>query len=296
MNKPLLFNLEDHFKAPLAALDDVEMGALFQRTFPDGESYVRLDTNVAGRDVFFIGSLNQPNAKTLPLLFAAQAARAQRARSVQLVAPYLAYLRQDEAFQSGEAVTAHSFASLLSGFFDHLITLDPHLHRIGALERVYQIPTTTLHAAHPIAEWIKGNVENPLLIGPDAESEQWVRDVARRLACPFVICRKTRSGDRQVKIDLPPLPENAGLTPVLLDDIVSTGQTMIQTLKLVTQHTQTPPVCIAIHAVFSDESLLKQLGHARLLTCNTIAHHTNLIDVSSLIVTAIKSASSRWNS
>ena len=75
---------------------------------------MRIDTPVRGRCVVLAGSLHQPDEKTLPLLFAADAARELGAAQVGLVAPYLAYMRQDRRFEPGEAVTSRSYARLLS--------------------------------------------------------------------------------------------------------------------------------------------------------------------------------------
>jgi len=127
--KPLLFSLpgNDAFATMLAAALGGERGELEHRRFPDGESYVRLHTPVAGRAVAFVCSLNAPDEKTLALLFAAGAARELGAARVGLVAPYLAYMRQDKRFQPGEALTSAHYADLLSRAFDWLATVDPHL-------------------------------------------------------------------------------------------------------------------------------------------------------------------------
>src|SRR3546814_4004529 len=84
-------------------------------------------------------------------------------------------MRQDRRFQLGEAVSSKSVARLVSATFDRLVTVDPHLHRYPALSTLYTIPDITLHAAPALADWIAAHVEAPLLIGPDEESEQWVR-------------------------------------------------------------------------------------------------------------------------
>jgi len=109
-------------------------------TFPDGEKLVRIDAPVRGRNVLLAGSLHHPDGKTLPLLFAADAARELGAVQVGLVAPYLSYMRQDHRFKPGEAITSRSYARLLSSCLDYLVTVDPHLHRWHTLEEVYGIP------------------------------------------------------------------------------------------------------------------------------------------------------------
>jgi phosphoribosylpyrophosphate synthetase len=85
--------------------------------------------HLTSRTVVLACSLARPDEKTLPLLFAADAARDLGAAKVLLAAPCLAYLRQDRRFHAGEAVTSRSYAALLSRAFDALVTADPHLHR-----------------------------------------------------------------------------------------------------------------------------------------------------------------------
>jgi len=142
----------------------------------------------------------------LPLLFAADTARDLGARRIGLVAPYLAYMRQDIRFHAGEAVTSRTFAAILSRHLDWLVTVDPHLHRYHELSEIYRIPTQVVHAAPFLASWIKRNVARPLIIGPDLESEQWVSQVAADADAPFLVCEKIRSGDRHVTISIPNAP------------------------------------------------------------------------------------------
>jgi ribose-phosphate pyrophosphokinase len=201
--------------------------------FPDGESLVRLDADVTGRTVVLACSLARPDEKTLPLLFAADAARDLGATKVLLAAPYLAYLRQDRRFHAGEAVTSRSYAALLSTAFDGLVTADPHLHRYHALDEIYRIPTRVVHTAPLIARWVAAQVERPLLIGPDSESEQWVSEVAAGAGAPWIVLQKIRRGDRDVEVSLPDVSAWHDRQPVLVDDIVSSARTMIQAVASV---------------------------------------------------------------
>lgn len=202
---PVILHLPDDaaFAAKVASALQAESWMLALHRFPDGESLVRLDIDVAGRDVVIVASLCRPDEKTLPLLFAADAARDLGASRVLLAAPYLAYLRQDKRFHPGEAVTSRTFAAVLSAAFDGVVTVDPHLHRYHALSEIYRVPAKAVQAAPSIAAWIRGHVERPLLIGPDSESAQWVEDVARGAGAPFIVLEKTRRDDRDVDVSLP---------------------------------------------------------------------------------------------
>lgn len=187
----------------LAPTITAEVGKIAIRQFPDGETYLRYDTPVVGRSVALLCTLDRPDDKILPLLFAAAAARDLQATRVGLIAPYLAYMRQDRRFQPGEAITSNYFARVLSAGIDWLVTVDPHLHRHTSLAEVYSIPARVLHAAPLISEWIRTNVDRPLLIGPDSESEQWVAAVARDAGAPHLVLEKVRHGDRDVEVSVP---------------------------------------------------------------------------------------------
>ena len=292
--KPILFALDaPHDLAEgLLRHTGFDNGEIERRQFPDGESYVRLLTPVAGRDVVLLCSLDRPDAKTVPLLFAADAARTQGARSVGLAAPYLAYMRQDKAFRPGEAVTSVTYSRLLSNQFDWLVTVDPHLHRYPRLDSIYSIPAIAASAAQPIAEWIARNVERPFLIGPDSESEQWVEEIARLAAAPFTVFHKTRQGDREVSIEGTKAPIPAGATPVIVDDIASSARTMIEAVRMLKANGAQPPLCIAVHALFAGDAFpqLLETGPAGVVSTNTVAHQSNAIDVSAAIADAIRRA------
>ena len=124
---PLVFHLpgDEVFADSFVDAVRADLGALSLHRFPDGESLVRLDADVAGREVVLVASLARPDDITLPLLFAADAARDLGASRVLLAAPYLAYLRQDRRFHAGEAITSRTYAALLSNAFDGLATVDP---------------------------------------------------------------------------------------------------------------------------------------------------------------------------
>jgi ribose-phosphate pyrophosphokinase len=289
---PLLFTLpgNERLASLLAPLIGAESGKAVLRRFPDGETYWRYETPVAGRSVALLCTLDRPDDKALPLLFAAAAARDLKAARVGLIAPYLAYMRQDHRFQPGEAITSGTFAKIVSGEIDWLVTVDPHLHRRSSLDEIYSVPSRALHAAPLIAQWIGDNIEKPLLIGPDRESEQWVAAVARGAEAPHIVLRKVRRGDRQVEVSVPDLAPWRERTPVLVDDIISTGQTMIVTVKHLKNTGLPPPVCIGVHGIFAGNALeeLTQAGAARVVTTNTIAHASNGIDISGLLAEAVR--------
>jgi ribose-phosphate pyrophosphokinase len=258
--------------------------------FPDGETAVRVDPHAVTETVLVAASLDHPNVRILPLLLLAETLHDYGARRLVLLAPYLAYMRQDRRFKPGQGISARYFARLLSGYFDALVTVDPHLHRIPSLDEIYSIPTRVVHAAPAVAEWIRQTVEKPLLIGPDSESGQWVGDLARRAGCPFIVLNKIRRGDRRVEVSIPEVEQWLRHTPVLYDDMISTGRTMLETVSHLQAAGMAPPVCIAVHGLFAGEAYrsLLEAGAARVVTTNTVRHESNRIDLTLPVSDAVQ--------
>ena len=273
----------------IAAYVGADTGALALRRFPDGEACVRLDAPVEGRNVAFVCSLDRPDAKLLPLLFAVDAARDLGATRVGIVAPYLGYMRQDARFQPGEAITSVTVGKLVSGIADWLVTVDPHLHRHASLDEVYSIPSAVVQAAPAISAWVAANVAKPLLVGPDRESEQWVAHVAAAASAPYVVLEKRRHGDRDVEVSVPQVDRHRDRTPVVVDDIVSTAHTMIAAVGRLREAGLAGATCIGVHALFAANAYeaLKAAGAARIVTCDTVAHASNGIDVNPAIAEAV---------
>lgn len=283
----LIFSLDPTSEMTQTIADRLgfEHGKVSSHLFPDGEHLIRIDSDVKGKNVYLLSHFSPPDTHLLPLIFFARTAKELGAKKVCLISPYLPYMRQDKRFHEGEAITSTIFAELLSQYFDSLITVDPHLHRIKKLNEIYKIPETiTLHATHPIAAWINNHIDNPYLIGPDEESEQWVAEIANLSHCQFAIMQKTRHGDKEVSITFPVIPDKTK-TLVMVDDIISTGTSMAVAIRQLIGMGFKQPICIAIHGLFCGDSYqqLLESGAAAIITCNTLHHPTNQIDLSDLI-------------
>lgn len=268
----------------------IPVGELTLHTFPDGETCVRLLTDVRNKEVILIDSLYQPDTKFLPLYFSANLLKEEGALKITLVAPYLAYMRQDKKFHPGEAVTSTYFASLLSSFIDELITIDPHLHRRSSMSEIYSVPCKVLHATSVISDWISVHIKKPLLVGPDSESEQWVAETAKKMNTPYIVLNKLRISDTEVTISVPDIEVYTGHTPVLIDDIISTAKTMIVTAGHLKVSGMKPAVCIGVHGLFSGNAYqdLLNAGVGKVVTCNSIQHPSNEIDLCDLISNSLK--------
>ena len=152
----------------------------------------------------------------------------------------------------------------------------------------YTLEARVVHAAPSIAAWIAANVGQPLIVGPDGESAQWVGDVARRLDAPFVVSTKERYGDRDVRIQLPGIAQWKAHTPVLVDDIISSGRTMVENLKALGAQMARRPVCIGVHGIFAQDALdrLHAAGADRVVACTTIPGSHAQIDIAAEVAAA----------
>lgn len=256
--------------------------------FPDGESRVRLPAELPPRAVL-CRSLNEPNDKLVELMLAARTARELGAREITLVAPYLCYMRQDVAFVPGEAVSQGIVGEWLAALFDRVVTVDPHLHRTPDLSSV--IPGTeaiALSAAPLMGEYFGVQPQPPYLIGPDEESRQWVEQVAEHAGGEYTVATKHRSGDRDVEVEL----ENndcAGRNVVLVDDIVSTGETMAAAARLARAGGAADVQCLVTHALFCDGALnlLHDAGISRVVSTDSINHPSNEIHLAGILAATL---------
>lgn len=286
---PVVFNLDSDpdLGSRLRRALKADAGELEQRHFPDGESYLRVHTPVQNRDCVIFCNLFQPDSRILRLLFLADTLRELGARRIGLITPYLPYMRQDKRFHPGECVSSRPFARLLSAAFDLLVTVDPHLHRYHSLEEIYSLESQVVPAAPMIARWIREHVARPLLIGPDSESEQWVRQVAELAEAPWQILTKERRGDYQVEVSLPQVERWQQHTPVLVDDIISSGQTMLETLHHLQAAGLPRASIIAVHGLFAGDAWERLSAIADVVTCEAVPHPSNGISLSAPLAEAM---------
>ena len=291
MNPGLLLAFDDEQAQAiaLAAALQIDLALVERHRFPDGESRLRLPPQLPAQ-LLLLRGLHQPNHKLVELLIALPAARALGAQQILLVSPYLAYMRQDMAFTPGEAVSQHHIAALLGSLVDGLITVDPHLHRIQSLDEVMPGKRgIALSAAPLLGAWVAQQVPGALLLGPDEEALQWVAAAGRCHGLDFAVCHKQRLGDHEVRVALPAQPL-AGRAVVLMDDVASTGRTLVEA-ALAALAAGAASVDVAVtHGLFVGDALaqLRAAGVRHVWSSDAVPHATAVVPLADLIAGAVR--------
>jgi len=261
---------------------------LLAQRFPDGELKLKFSVDVKGKDVVLVQTLHPPNEQLLELVFALHTAKELGAKNVTLVVPYMAYLRQDKRFHPGECKSNSIAAGLLSKA-DGIITIDPHLHRVKNLREIFHAPVRTLSANALLAQFIGKHYSNELIIGPDEESYQWAARIAEQVHAHAIVLKKKRYSSRRVSIKIRGDVDIKGKTVVIVDDIISSGHTMLETIKECKRIGAKKIVCITVHGIFAEGALkkIRRLG-ATVHATNTIRSPVADIDVTGLLADALR--------
>jgi ribose-phosphate pyrophosphokinase len=275
----------------LAALLDLPLRQIELHRFPDGE--LRVTIGPATATTIIYASLDQPNDKLIALTFAAEALRRAGATRLVLLAPYLCYMRQDTAFHQGEAISQRAMGRLLAANVDRVVTVDAHLHRTTDIGAVFPgIEAENLSAAPAIAGALRlaGIDAATIVVGPDAESQSWVSDLAGRLGLAHAVAQKIRRGDRSVEIGFADPALFAGRPALLVDDIVSSGGTLMACAKVLKAAGATAVDAIITHALFPAEmaSAFANAGIRSIRSTSSVPHPTNAIPLDDLLAAALR--------
>lgn len=274
----------------LALRLDLPMHRIEQHSFPDGE--LRVTIGPVSPTAIIYASLDHPNDKLVALLFAAEALRRGGCKRIVLLSPYLCYMRQDAAFRQGEAISQIAVGRLLAGIADRIITVDAHLHRTHDIAAVFPgIEAVDLSAMPVIADTLRAEGIDPatVVIGPDAESRPWVRDLAGRVGLSHAVGRKMRRGDRSVEIGFDEPGLIAGRPALMIDDIVSSGGTMMACARALTAAGATAIDAIVTHAIFPEvlRHDMMQAGIRSIRSTHSVPHPTNAFVLDDLYVAAL---------
>ena len=259
-----------------------------RHTFPDGETRLRLPPQLPPR-VALLRGLQQPNARLTELWLAAAGARELGAGQLALVTPYLAYMRQDIAFTPGEVVSQRHVGRLLAWAFDAVVTIDPHLHRVRTMDEV--VPGRrgiALSAAPLLGAWLAREVPGALLVAPDEEAEQWVAAAARGQGLDYLVSRKQRHGDHDVQVSVP-AADVQGRAVVLLDDVASTGRTLVEAATALRARGAASIDVAVTHGLFVGDAVerLRGAGVRHVWSTDSVPHASNCVSVAPLLASAL---------
>lgn len=261
--------------------------------FPDGEFNISINKNPKNKTVIIISSMgNSPNQKMIQTILTGGIAKDFGAKKIILFATYFPYLRQDTHFFKYDSFSSRYITKLFEGF-DKVITIDPHLHRIKNL-KVLSSKLTHITINPLIAKYIKKRFKNKFtIIGPDEESAQWSRPIAKMLDKDVVVLKKHRYSSTKIKVrEIEGFQgsneEEFEKNVIIIDDIISTGRTISGALSLAKKEGAKKLFCIGIHGLLINNSIDLIKKHGELITSNTIPSKFSKIDVSPAVIKELK--------
>lgn len=287
-NEPLALRIANELGASLARVE--------VRGFPDGETYYRVLDDVKDEDVVLVQSAAlKPNDYLVEFLLAADAVKDLGARRLVAVLAYFPYARQDERFKPGEAVSLLTVAKLIRAVgVDHLVTVDSHRHRVVDFEKLLGVPVTDVSAMPLLARYaVERRLvdEEVVVVGPDEEAESWASLAAREIGSEFTYLRKTRLGDREVRVEAARGIDVKGADVLIVDDIISTGGTIVEAYKLLKTLGAGRVVAGVTHALLVEGAWgrILRAGVEDVFSTDTVPNPTTRVSVAPVVAQAIRS-------
>ncbi|HEX3014753.1 MAG TPA: ribose-phosphate diphosphokinase, partial [Methanobacterium sp.] len=224
------------------------------KRFPDGERYIRIKGKV-DEEVVVVQSTGYPQDENLMELFLIlKNLKSMGVKKINVIIPYFGYGRQERRFKSGEAVSAVIVANLLEAAgADEIFCINLHEENI---KEFFQIPVHNLSAMKPIADHINKTINNPVIVAPDKGAFGFAKEIAEILGCEYDYLEKTRISPEIVETKPKNLDVN-GKEAVIIDDIISTGGTIVNAAKILKEHGATKVVVSCVHPVLVEDALLK---------------------------------------
>jgi len=262
--------------------------------FPDGEIRVIEGDYTPSETVAYVQTMHpRPNDTLVEMMITVDLLKELGAKRVIAVVPYLGYMRQDTRHEKGEAVSIRTVLKTLDfAGVDDIIGVDLHLHRLGRaeLESFCKITIHEVSAMELLAMKAGKNLTKPLVIGPDAESERWAARAAELLGTDYDVLEKTRISAKEIRIK-PRKLDAKGRDVLIVDDMVSTGGTIMEVIKSLKAQGAGKITAACTHAVLSDIDTLTGLfraGMDEFIATNTINNEFGIVDVSGIIADRLK--------
>jgi ribose-phosphate pyrophosphokinase len=266
---------------------DETLCPLETRKFPDGERYIRIGGKLE-QDAVVVQSTGYPQDQNLLELFLIlKTLKNLDVENIKVVIPYFGYGRQEKRFKSGEAVSAQVVAELIESCGSSEI-VSINLHEDG-LRKLFNIPAYNISAMPLIAEYIGENFKDPVIIAPDKGALGFATEIANILGCNSDHLEKTRLSPDKVETRTKNLDVH-GREAVIIDDIISTGGTIINASKILRQHGASKIVVSCVHPVLVEDALLRifATGVDDVIATNTLQSDASTISVAPLIADFIR--------
>ncbi|MEM1909671.1 MAG: ribose-phosphate diphosphokinase [Thermofilaceae archaeon] len=286
----------EHIAIQLARILGAELGSVEVEKFPDGETYVRVLSEVDGKRVIYVNSLQRgPNEALVETLLTLDALRDLGAREVHAVIPYMSYARQDERFKPGEAVSITTVAKLFRTInVDSIYTVDMHLHRITDPTALFGAKFRNLTGVRELAKYVKANhpgiLSRSVVVGPDEEAEQWAAIMARDLNTEYTVLEKKRLSATEVRIEARGANVK-GKTAIIVDDIISTGGTIIEAVRVLRELGCEGVLVTCVHPLLVGRGYQKllQLGLIDLVGTDTVLSPISRVPIAPAIAEPLTS-------
>lgn len=267
-------------------MDDV-LCPLESRKFPDGERYIRIKGDVE-EGVIVVQSTGYPQDENLMELFLIlKTIRSMGITNIRTVIPYFGYGRQEKRFNPGEAVSADVVCDLIQyAGASEVYSINLHENSICDL---FNIPTYNLSAMPTIAQYVADNVDDPVIVAPDKGALGFAQEISNLLNCESDYLEKIRISPEKVETK----PKNLdvdGRDVVIIDDIISTGGTIVNACGILKEHGARRIVVSCVHPVLVEDALLKifAAGAHDVVGTDTLKSEVSNVSVASLVADALK--------
>ena len=250
-NRPLAEEIAQHL--------DVRLGDADVSRFSDGEVYVQINENVRGEDVFIVQPTCPPvNDNLMELLVMIDAFKRASARRITAVLPYYGYGRQDRKSQSRVPISAKLVADLITtAGASRVLAIDLHA---GQIQGFFNIPVDHLFAAPVIIDYLaKKDLEDVVLVSPDAGGVERARAIAKRLRAGLAIIDKRRDSPN-VAVFMYLIGEVKGKDVIVIDDMIDTAGTLIQAVEAVKREGARRVLACGVHPVLSGPAISRIAG------------------------------------
>ncbi len=283
----------------IAKLLNIQTITTETKKFPDGESYLRLNIDdesiIEGNEIIIIQTTGasikeNQNARIMELFMMISAVKRMNPKNLTIIVPYLAYSRQDKIFRPGESKFANVIAKMLDSLgIDNFFTVD--IHEPSVLNE-FSIPAKNLDPMPEIANYIKSfDLNNPLIIAPDKGAVTRSEQIATHLGenVPVKLFQKerdVRTGEVEMFADI----DLSGHDIIISDDIIATGGTMANAIKISKKCGANKVLAVGTHALLLNNATFRILdaGADEIIGTDSIDSPVSRVSLAPLIVQELK--------